>query len=94
MLKFSEYYIKDDIFINRFTYLVLAFILSINLLVFLPNFIFILLGWDGLGITSFILVVYYQNSKSLGAGIVTALTNRIGDVMLLLAIAITVNLGH
>jgi len=79
---------------NRFTILVLLFILSINLLIFLPHFIILLLGWDGLGIVSFILVIYYQNSKSLGAGIITALTNRIGDVILLLAIAWTLNQGH
>jgi len=47
-----------------------------------------------LGITSFILVIYYQNPKSLAAGIITALTNRVGDVMLLLAIAWTLNQGH
>jgi hypothetical protein len=29
-----------------------------------PNFIRILLGWDGLGVTSFLLVVYYQREKS------------------------------
>lgn len=54
----------------------------------------LLLGWDGLGITSFILVIYYQNPKSLGAGIITALTNRIGDVLILIAIALTINQGH
>jgi NADH-ubiquinone oxidoreductase chain 5 len=70
------------------------FILSINLLIFLPHFIILLLGWDGLGIVSFILVIYYQNSKSLAAGIITALTNRVGDVILLLAIAWTLNQGH
>lgn len=94
VLKFSTVYIKDDKFINRFTILVLLFVLSINILIFLPHLIILLLGWDGLGIVSFILVIYYQNPKSLAAGIVTALTNRIGDVMLLLAIAWTLNQGH
>jgi len=94
VLIFSTIYIKDDIFINRFTILVLLFILSINLLIFLPHFIILILGWDGLGIVSFILVVYYQNPKSLAAGIITALTNRIGDVILLLSIAWTLNQGH
>lgn len=94
VLKFSTVYMKDDKFINRFTVLVLLFVISINLLIFLPHLIMLLLGWDGLGIVSFILVIYYQNPKSLAAGIITALTNRIGDVILLLAIAWTLNQGH
>lgn len=94
VLRFSKIYISDEKYQNRFTILVLLFILSINILIFLPHFIILLLGWDGLGIVSFILVIYYQNSKSLGAGIITALTNRIGDVILLLAIAWTLNQGH
>lgn len=94
VLKFSTIYIGDDKFINRFTVLVLLFVLSINMLIFLPHLIMLLLGWDGLGIVSFILVIYYQNPKSLAAGIITALTNRIGDVVLLLAIAWTLNQGH
>jgi len=94
ILKFSTIYIGEDKFIDRFTVLVLLFVLSINILIFFPHLIILLLGWDGLGIVSFILVIYYQNPKSLAAGIVTALTNRIGDVILLLAIAWTLNQGH
>jgi len=94
VLRFSTLYIAEDKFINRFTVLVLLFVLSINLLIYLPHFIVLLLGWDGLGIVSFILVVYYQNPKSLAAGIITAITNRIGDVILLLSIALTLNQGH
>lgn len=94
VLKFSTVYIKDDKFINRFTVLVLLFVFSINMLIFFPHLIILLLGWDGLGIVSFILVIYYQNPKSLAAGIITALTNRIGDVTLLLAIAWTLSQGH
>lgn len=94
VLQFSKVYIEEDKFIDRFTLLVILFVLSINILIFFPHLIILLLGWDGLGIVSFILVIYYQNSKSLGAGIITALTNRIGDVILLLAIAWTLNQGH
>nr|NP_008245.1 NADH dehydrogenase subunit 5 [Lumbricus terrestris]Q34947.1 RecName: Full=NADH-ubiquinone oxidoreductase chain 5; AltName: Full=NADH dehydrogenase subunit 5 [Lumbricus terrestris]AAC46871.1 NADH dehydrogenase subunit 5 [Lumbricus terrestris]prf//2122275H NADH dehydrogenase:SUBUNIT=5 [Lumbricus terrestris] len=94
ILKFSTIYMKEDKFINRFTVLVLLFVLSMNMLIFFPHLIILLLGWDGLGIVSFILVIYYQNPKSLAAGMITALTNRIGDVMLLLAIAWTLNQGH
>ena len=94
VLRFSNIYISLEKYKDRFTILVLLFILSINLLIFIPHFIILLLGWDGLGIVSFILVIYYQNAKSLGAGIITALTNRVGDVILLLSIAWTLNQGH
>jgi len=94
VLKFSTTYMADDKFINRFTILVITFIISINLLIFIPHMIILLLGWDGLGITSFILVIYYQNSKSLAAGLITAITNRVGDVALLLSIALTLKQGH
>lgn len=94
VLIFSTIYIEEEKFKVRFTILVLIFILSMNLLIFIPHFIILLLGWDGLGIVSFILVIYYQNPKSLAAGIITALTNRIGDVLLLVSIAWTLNQGH
>jgi len=86
VLKFSKNYIYYDHNFNRFTYTVLLFILSINLLVFIPNIICLLIGWDGLGVTSFILIIYYSNSRSLGAGVLTILINRLGDRFLLIAI--------
>ena len=53
----------------------------------------ILLGWDGLGVVSYLLVVYYQNPKSRAAGIITAITNRLGDVAILLIIGFIVEIG-
>jgi len=94
VLSFSKLYIIEDKFKSRFTILVILFILSINLLIFIPHIIILLLGWDGLGLVSFILVMYYQNPSSLAAAILTALTNRIGDVTILLAIAISLNQRH
>ena len=94
VLRFSTLYIKDDTYKNRFTILVLLFILSINILIFLPHIIVLLLGWDGLGLVSFILVIYYQNPSSMAAAILTALTNRLGDVAILLSIGMTLNQGH
>ena len=82
-----------DFNINRFIYLVLAFVASITFLIIRPNLISILLGWDGLGLVSYVLVIYYQNEKSANAGMLTALSNRIGDVAILLAIAILASRG-
>lgn len=83
---FSNYYMEGEKYINRFSILILLFILSMNFLIFVPNLVTLLLGWDGLGVVSFLLVIYYQNSKSLGAGLITFLSNRVGDALLIVSI--------
>nr|ARH53929.1 NADH dehydrogenase subunit 5 [Lymexylon navale] len=90
---YSKEYMALDENINRFILLVMMFVLSMMLLIISPNLISILLGWDGLGLVSYCLVIYYQNVKSFNAGMLTALTNRIGDVALLISIAWMVNYG-
>nr|QPN54170.1 NADH dehydrogenase subunit 5 [Maladera orientalis] len=90
---YSEDYMSGDLNINRFIMLVLMFVLSMMLLIISPNLISILLGWDGLGLVSYCLVIYYQNVKSYNAGMITALSNRIGDIALLMAIAWMLNYG-
>nr|YP_009131469.1 NADH dehydrogenase subunit 5 [Oasisia alvinae]AIL54829.1 NADH dehydrogenase subunit 5 [Oasisia alvinae] len=87
VLMFSKSYMKEEQNITRFTHLTILFVLSMNMLVLFPHLMILLLGWDGLGITSFLLIIYYQNPKSLAAGMFTALTNRIGDVLILVSIA-------
>ena len=94
VIHFASTYIMGDPFIKRFILVVLIFVLSINLLIFIPNLVAIILGWDGLGLVSFLLVIYYSNPKSLSAGIITALTNRIGDALILLSIAWLINENH
>jgi len=91
---YRKEYILGDIYLNRFIILVLLFVFSIIILIISPNLIRILLGWDGLGLVSYVLVIYYQNVKSYNAGIITALSNRIGDVALLIAIAWILNYGR
>ena len=50
--------------------MVLIFVASMIFLIISPNVISILLGWDGLGLVSYLLVIYYQNVRSYGAGMV------------------------
>nr|WHN78752.1 NADH dehydrogenase subunit 5 [Hyalurgus flavipes] len=90
---YSKEYMEMDYKINRFILLVLMFVSSMMLLIISPNLISILLGWDGLGLVSYCLVIYFQNIKSYNAGMLTVLSNRIGDVALLLSIAWMLNYG-
>nr|YP_010952677.1 NADH dehydrogenase subunit 5 [Tetralia glaberrima]YP_010952846.1 NADH dehydrogenase subunit 5 [Tetralia nigrolineata]WMQ53097.1 NADH dehydrogenase subunit 5 [Tetralia glaberrima]WMQ53266.1 NADH dehydrogenase subunit 5 [Tetralia nigrolineata] len=93
VLYYSGSYMKEDKSMNRFMYLVLAFVLSMMMMVLSPNMISILLGWDGLGLVSYALVIYYQNEKSANAGLLTILSNRVGDVAILLSIGLLSSLG-
>lgn len=90
---YSLEYMSGDKHLYRFILLVYLFVLSIIIIIVSPNIIRILLGWDGLGLVSYCLVIYYQNVKSSAAGIVTILSNRIGDVAILLTIAWLLNFG-
>nr|YP_010049245.1 NADH dehydrogenase subunit 5 [Promethis valgipes]QPL15580.1 NADH dehydrogenase subunit 5 [Promethis valgipes] len=93
VIYYSREYMGNDIYLNRFICLVVMFVVSMMLLIISPNLISILLGWDGLGLVSYCLVIYYQNVKSYNAGMLTALSNRVGDVALLMGIAWMLNYG-
>nr|YP_010179704.1 NADH dehydrogenase subunit 5 [Cryptotympana atrata]QUV77447.1 NADH dehydrogenase subunit 5 [Cryptotympana atrata] len=90
---YSGLYMKNDKFINRFIYIVMLFFLSMIMLIISPNMISIIIGWDGLGLVSYCLVIYYQNLSSNNAGMLTALMNRVGDVAILMSIAWMLNFG-
>nr|YP_009527953.1 NADH dehydrogenase subunit 5 [Plutella australiana]AYN50566.1 NADH dehydrogenase subunit 5 [Plutella australiana] len=90
---YSKSYMSSEKNLIRFILLVVMFVLSMMMLIISPNLISILLGWDGLGLVSYCLVIYYQNFKSFNAGMLTALSNRIGDVFILMSIAWFMNYG-
>nr|WGL40325.1 NADH dehydrogenase subunit 5 [Tomicus brevipilosus] len=89
IFKYMGGYMGDDLYLKRFMMLVVLFVFSMMLMILSMNFITILLGWDMLGLVSYILVIYYQNVKSFNAGMLTALSNRVGDAALLMSIAIS-----
>lgn len=88
---YSREYMGHEVGIHRFLVILILFVVSIILIIFSPNIIRILLGWDGLGLVSYCLVIYYQNMKSLNAGLLTILSNRVGDVAILIRISWLIN---
>nr|YP_004857895.1 NADH dehydrogenase subunit 5 [Cigaritis takanonis]ADN43213.1 NADH dehydrogenase subunit 5 [Cigaritis takanonis] len=93
VIYYSKSYMSSELNLNRFIILILLFVLSMMLLIVSPNMISIFLGWDGLGLISYCLVIYYQNMKSYNSGMLTALSNRIGDVMILMVVCWMMNYG-
>nr|YP_009306849.1 NADH dehydrogenase subunit 5 [Histiostoma blomquisti]AOR08481.1 NADH dehydrogenase subunit 5 [Histiostoma blomquisti] len=87
---YSKFYMSDiSYFFNvdglRFFYLLFLFVASMFFLVFAGSWVIVLFGWDGLGLISFLLVIYYNDSSSLGSGLLTVFTNRIGDSFFILS---------
>nr|UGS80262.1 NADH dehydrogenase subunit 5 [Fuelleborniella sp. FuspCA] len=93
VVMYSLSYMSNDKTLGFFLLMILMFVVSMMLLIISPNLISILLGWDGLGLISYCLVIYYQNVKSYNAGMTTVMTNRIGDVLILVSIAWMINFG-
>nr|YP_010963434.1 NADH dehydrogenase subunit 5 [Lefroyothrips lefroyi]WNL54549.1 NADH dehydrogenase subunit 5 [Lefroyothrips lefroyi] len=90
---YSQFYMEHEIYKSRFFFLMFLFVVSMVFLILSPNFFCMLLGWDGLGLISFCLVMYYQNFKSVSSAVITALTNRVGDVFILATIAMYFSMG-
>nr|YP_010031610.1 NADH dehydrogenase subunit 5 [Necremnus tutae]QOV03005.1 NADH dehydrogenase subunit 5 [Necremnus tutae] len=86
-------YMNHDNYNIRFFYVLLFFVFSMLIMVLSPNLISILLGWDGLGLTSYCLVIYYQNYSSYNSGMLTVLLNRIGDIMIIFSVGMMFILG-
>nr|YP_010596130.1 NADH dehydrogenase subunit 5 [Acanthaspis pedestris]WAJ48462.1 NADH dehydrogenase subunit 5 [Acanthaspis pedestris] len=93
VIYYSESYMSGDHDSVRFYFLVLLFVMSMMMMIISPNLISILIGWDGLGLVSYCLVIFFQNFKSYSAGMLTILTNRIGDVAILISISWMLNFG-
>jgi NADH-ubiquinone oxidoreductase chain 5 len=68
----------------RFVYLVALFVCSMALLVFGSRMLLVMVGWDGLGLVSFCLVIFYANSRRVESGLITVYSNRLGDAFFIL----------
>nr|YP_009642902.1 NADH dehydrogenase subunit 5 [Gari elongata]QCQ20466.1 NADH dehydrogenase subunit 5 [Gari elongata] len=88
VMLYNGFYMDGEVFYSRFCKLVLLFVLSMLFLVYIPSLLGLMVGWDGLGLTSYLLVIYYQDKRSLGSGTLTVLSNRIGDVLFFIGIGL------
>lgn len=90
---FRYSYIENEKFFSRFHWLIFVFVFSILILICSQNFITLLFGWDGLGISSYLLVIYYNSRITYNSGIVTAISNRVGDALILILISFLLSKG-
>nr|AYQ22940.1 NADH dehydrogenase subunit 5 [Orthione mesoamericana] len=94
ILVYSVGYMQGERRSGVFLMLLLLFVASMLCVVFSLNLISIMLGWDGLGLSSYLLVVYYNNHKSSAAGMITALSNRVGDAAIMVGLALMMEAGN
>nr|UXK95589.1 NADH dehydrogenase subunit 5 [Macropostrongyloides woodi] len=79
VLLYSTYYLQGEINFNYYYFVLLIFVGSMFMLNYSSSIFTMLLSWDLLGISSFFLVLFYNNWDSNSGAMNTALTNRIGD---------------
>lgn len=84
---YSFWYLSNDPHLIRFISYLLIFSSSMLLLVNSKNLLFIFLGWETVGLSSYLLINYwYNNINSNKSAIKAILYNKIGDITLLLSI--------
>ena len=89
---FSIGYMSNDAYKARFFCYLSLFTFAMLILVSADNFVQLFLGWEGVGLCSYLLIGYYFSKPSAGSAALKAfLVNRVGDFGYLIAIAIIYN---
>nr|YP_010736714.1 NADH dehydrogenase subunit 5 [Bipalium admarginatum]WEM34729.1 NADH dehydrogenase subunit 5 [Bipalium admarginatum] len=91
---FIYVYMGSDENLFRFFFILNLFVLSMVILLISPNLISLLLGWDGLGFSSFLLVAWFGCFSSRFASLKTFLINRLGDGLFLVSLYYFFFQGH
>jgi NADH:ubiquinone oxidoreductase subunit 5 (subunit L)/multisubunit Na+/H+ antiporter MnhA subunit len=92
---FSRYYMHRDEGYKRFFNTILLFALGYNIIIFSGNFETLFIGWEIIGVSSFLLIAFYRNRYLPVKNAFKTLSNyRLSDIALILAMWMMHHLTH